>query len=330
MRNALLDIAQGASNAAADAVSGPVDLLAWAARKAGVPVGSAPVGGSAWMAAKGLTKQPQNALLGMAGETAGMISPIVAQAKAAEVAKLLLQGGHNLANAQRIPMSSQRGAVVYHGSPHQFDKFDSSKIGTGEGAQAYGHGLYLAESPEVGSQYARMNLTGPANVAHVAGRGGGDALAALKRVYPGMPAQWYESAVRKSAEAGSLYKVDLPDEKIARMLDWDKPLNQQAPGVLKVLQQLAEDGQDYYPTLKGMMQPFEAGNTRGQAIYHAMQREGGSASNATRELRAAGIPGIRYLDGGSRSAGTGSSNYVVFPGEENALVILERNGRPLR
>jgi len=31
------------------------------------------------------------------------------------------------------------GAVTaWHGSPHKFDKFDMSKIGTGEGAQAYG------------------------------------------------------------------------------------------------------------------------------------------------------------------------------------------------
>jgi hypothetical protein len=35
--------------------------------------------------------------------------------------------------------------TVYHGSPHKFDRFDASKIGTGEGAQSYGHGLYLAK-----------------------------------------------------------------------------------------------------------------------------------------------------------------------------------------
>ena len=28
------------------------------------------------------------------------------------------------------------GKIVYHGSPHVFDKFDMSKVGTGEGAQA--------------------------------------------------------------------------------------------------------------------------------------------------------------------------------------------------
>jgi hypothetical protein len=47
-------------------------------------------------------------------------------------------------------------------------------------------------------------------------------------------------------------------------------------------------------------------------------------------LRKAGIPGIRYLDGGSRGAGAGTSNYVVFPGEEGLLKILERNGAPLK
>src|SRR5262245_55536961 len=34
------------------------------------------------------------------------------------------------------------GLTAYHGSPHSFDAFDIGKIGTGEGAQAYGHGLY--------------------------------------------------------------------------------------------------------------------------------------------------------------------------------------------
>lgn len=42
---------------------------------------------------------------------------------------------------------------AYHGSPHDFDKFDMTKIGTGEGAQVYGHGLYFAENPAVARSY---------------------------------------------------------------------------------------------------------------------------------------------------------------------------------
>ena len=45
------------------------------------------------------------------------------------------------------------GMVAYHGSPHLFDKFRMDKIGTGEGAQAYGHGLYFAENPATAKQY---------------------------------------------------------------------------------------------------------------------------------------------------------------------------------
>jgi hypothetical protein len=50
------------------------------------------------------------------------------------------------------------GLTAYHGSPHDFEQFDTSKIGTGEGAQAYGHGLYFAESEPVAQEY-RDRLT---------------------------------------------------------------------------------------------------------------------------------------------------------------------------
>lgn len=51
------------------------------------------------------------------------------------------------------------GILAYHGSPYDFSKFDLSKIGTGEGAQAYGHGLYFAENPETARAY-REKLAG--------------------------------------------------------------------------------------------------------------------------------------------------------------------------
>ncbi|RLC08723.1 MAG: hypothetical protein DRI24_22900, partial [Deltaproteobacteria bacterium] len=56
--------------------------------------------------------------------------------------------------------NTQKGMVAFHGSPHKFDKFKISQLGTGEGAQAYGHGMYLAESKEVAGGYASMVPTG--------------------------------------------------------------------------------------------------------------------------------------------------------------------------
>ena len=49
------------------------------------------------------------------------------------------------------------GIVAYHGSPHSFDQFDTSKIGTGEGEQAYGHGLYFARR-RAGAELSRSCL----------------------------------------------------------------------------------------------------------------------------------------------------------------------------
>jgi hypothetical protein len=45
---------------------------------------------------------------------------------------------------------------AYHGSPYDFERFDLSKVGTGEGAQAYGHGLYFAENPAVAGSYKNV------------------------------------------------------------------------------------------------------------------------------------------------------------------------------
>ena len=48
------------------------------------------------------------------------------------------------------------GFTAYHGSPHDFNAFDTSKIGTGRGAaQAYGHGLYFAGNEGVARRVSR-------------------------------------------------------------------------------------------------------------------------------------------------------------------------------
>lgn len=48
---------------------------------------------------------------------------------------------------------------AYHGSPHNFDKFSTENIGTGEGAQAYGKGMYFAESEGTAETYKTSGKT---------------------------------------------------------------------------------------------------------------------------------------------------------------------------
>lgn len=43
---------------------------------------------------------------------------------------------------------------VWHGSGADFDRFDHSKMGTGEGAQAFGYGTYVTEVKGIGKNYA--------------------------------------------------------------------------------------------------------------------------------------------------------------------------------
>lgn len=52
---------------------------------------------------------------------------------------------------------------AYHGSPHSFDKFTTEKIGTGEGAQAFGWGLYFTDLESIAKNYAET-LGGRANI----------------------------------------------------------------------------------------------------------------------------------------------------------------------
>ena len=49
---------------------------------------------------------------------------------------------------------------AYHGSPHKFDKFDARKIGSGEGVQAFGHGLYFTEQEGIAEHYRKALTRG--------------------------------------------------------------------------------------------------------------------------------------------------------------------------
>lgn len=347
MANALLDFLQGASNSAAANVSAPVDGIAWLLRKAGINV-DRPVMGSDWMRERGLTAEPTNKLAGILGESVGGVLPMVTAAKAPQIAQGLLQAERNLAAPRTL--NPQTGAILWHGSPHKFDAFDSSKIGTGEGAQAYGHGLYLADSPDVAKEYQRnlsakgMSIDGKPiestlenyNIQQMVGEYGQN-LPILKTKLQEYAKQNATNpyadinsatnivnAIERNAfdpkGGGALYKVDLPDEHIAKMLDWDKPLSQQ-PHIIDalkntdILKNTAKEGGWYGDWLK---------EAKGAALVRKAD------VNEAEALRQAGIPGIRYLDGGSRGTGAGTSNYVVFPGNEGLLSILERNGQPLK
>lgn len=60
--------------------------------------------------------------------------------------------GINTKNISEAPIPS------FHGSPHNFDEFDAYYIGTGEGNQAFGWGLYFTQNKKIASDYYAKEL----------------------------------------------------------------------------------------------------------------------------------------------------------------------------
>ena len=239
---------------------------------------------------------------------------------------------------------------VYHGTPHTLPptarnplgEFDASKIGTGEGAQAYGHGIYTAEAKDVARTYSAdrayvgasmsgkplpINYDDPVWIAQKTVDELGDpakAKAHLEMVQ--RTAAKYQPPAGKVGTKGNLYKVDLPDEMIAKMLDWDKPLSQQSESVKKALSadkrakdSLYQNAAEYYRALTSQY-------AQNAPLHYSVEQAENSAQQfASQKLREMGIPGIKYLDATSRDAGKGTRNFVTFPGEEKNMTILKRN-----
>jgi hypothetical protein len=259
----------------------------------------------------------------------------------------------------------QMGAIenLWHGSPHTFDRFDLSKIGTGEGAQAYGHGAYLAEGKGVAEWYQSQlgkyydQISTPEGMMPLE--------AGLAKYHPdgavmakvannfrknldvdsfnALVDDLYLPEIRAtipenewgnfSAQSGNLYQTRLAWPDAARetadplspenFLDLDKPLIEQSPMVQEAIGRF--EGAVGINESK-IQRPYQV---TGSSLYDSyFLSTGADPARLAKELNKAGIPGIRYLDAGSRGAGKGSRNYVVF--DDKLIDIVSRNNQPIR
>ncbi|RAI13028.1 MAG: hypothetical protein DKM24_01090 [Candidatus Melainabacteria bacterium] len=60
---------------------------------------------------------------------------------------------------------------AYHGTPHKFDNFSTEHIGSGEGAQAHGWGLYFASNKDISENYRKDLLESYSNVSSLKYKG---------------------------------------------------------------------------------------------------------------------------------------------------------------
>ena len=286
---------------------------------------------------------------------------------------------------------------VWHGTPHIWAPEPGfphgrprlDKMGTGEGAQAYGWGWYSAESRGVASGYQVKLGSGDVylrgKLAHKSGTSAlalrfdyphsvtsdAEALAvdALSRFGEVDRAIWFIESrtsafggpsvadkntaieILTAGEAeyrpnGQLYQLEIPDEILPHLLDWDKPLREQTPEVLGALRKAStgvrelafrKDGQpretlarDFYNALID-----EVGGPSGKdngwvSVAQTFNDAKGSPKSASEYLASLGIVGNRYLDGQSRNKGEGSYNYVIWDQQTlDKIALLERNGEKL-
>lgn len=210
---------------------------------------------------------------------------------------------------------------VYHGSPYDFDKFDDSKIGSGEGAQAYGSGLYFAENPETAKSYQKNLAWKGVDVDGINARLSDLSKVMEKHAVPGQYRKFRNPEGEKAAEEydrlmsqklnanGYLYKVRLHADPES-FLDWDAPIAKQSKPVREALMRALADrlGPEELQTFP--INPRKVTGGKAYAMLHPESRY--NAAAASEMLSKAGIAGIRYLDAGSRVNGKGTRNYVLF------------------
>jgi hypothetical protein len=256
-----------------------------------------------------------------------------------------------------------------------FQRFDLGKIGTGEGAQMYGKGLYTAQDQEVAKRFTPRDikfedaLMKRYNQAEKAGD------YTSMQVYEDFLTQKTPEEIAKNFKdmgfvgkdlmtaqkafdtaknlyqqqtVGNLYKVDLPDTHIRRMLDWDAPIKEQPMIVRKLAKSMGVDMNDLGGDLLAKVGKDEAGR---------------------KIMQDAGIRGVKYLDEKSRFSphevsiavkgkpyasnqfltkeqaekyaaekkaegfetaykNVGTKNFVVF--DPNHMTILERNNQVIK
>lgn len=209
-----------------------------------------------------------------------------------------------------------QGIDVYHSSPHEFDRFSLSQIGTGEGNQMYGHGLYFAESPAVSGQggdyWKQFWNKMPAGPEHSAASAlfsnkfdREKAIADLMRAHeysvarsvPGkygegpdveeghrLLADQYKAAadmLREGKTAGPrTYEVRI-DAHPDHFFDWDKPIEEQHPKVLDAIAPFFPAG---VPTKNKYGAPLMGGD-----LYHEIKERAGGVMHSP-ILDKAGVP----------------------------------------
>ena len=210
---------------------------------------------------------------------------------------------------------------VFHGSGAEFDAFDHSHMGEGEGAQAYGWGTYVTEVEGIGRAYARNPWQMKINELE-------SNISRAKEKLPFMPPsdtktelennikEWEEELAKLENGNKHLYTVEIPEDNGENYLHWEKPLTREQ--LSSVAEALKADG---WSEAEGNHPTFTKNDNKivlneraaGSDVYAELEEAMGSQQKASEFLSSIGFTGISY-PAQFRSGGRedNSRNFVIF------------------
>lgn len=239
-----------------------------------------------------------------------------------------------LAQRQEVNEQTIREHRVYHGSGADFDHFDHSHMGEGEGAQVYGWGTYVTEVKGIGEGYAIRSMNGSSmsheelslkrNELEYYIDSAKEKLPFLKGEYKAeleaQISEW-EEQLKNYEEHNFLYTVEIPDDNGKNYLDWDE--NTGADLINRIRETLRKnadlkelyDGAELNAELERL-----APKTPFSETYIFLYELLGSDKAASQMLHDMGFTGIKYpADYRQGGRADGAKNYVIF-NEEDAKI----------
>ena len=246
-------------------------------------------------------------------------------------------------DGQRVlDMANDDGAKehrVYHGSGAEFDHFDHSHMGEGEGAQAYGWGTYVTEVRGIGEGYAIRSKNGISMSREEWSLKRSELESNIYRAKEQLPflkgeykaeveaqiSEW-EEQLKDYEPHNYLYTVEIPDDNGGNYLDWNGPVP--AETIDRITEYLREKYGDEVVNGRWLSNPLlsskgvDVSARNGAAIYRQLERALGSDKKASLALAELGYAGIKYpaefRSGGRKDD---AKNYVIF--NENDAEITD-------
>lgn len=250
---------------------------------------------------------------------------------------------HSVKVTPEMKRSVREGQLMFretfHGTGADFDRFDHSHMGEGEGGQMYGWGTYVTTNKDTGLAYAR-SIGGSDEQYERAVRSIENQIdsdnAKLKKAQTGEERKALEDDIalmeqRKEEMKRHLYTVEIPDDNGQNYLHWDRPLTIEQ--VRKIQQAVRERvGDEWGEEFEYELQSALGYGTYGRHVEggldyflgdqkdYATGKDPGAERNS-KLLKSLGIVGMEIpidRQGGQRYEG---SNFVIF--DESDLEIKD-------